>query len=149
METKVYSILPRYQDISIIRCSLVSFPGHPFDTPCATLLICLYSLKHGPEIHGFTPTWNCLFVTVLVNRLKFLQPPGYFPVINRAFTFWTTTNVLWFHPRCYTYLALAGPSGIRAGWGIEINGKFEVESPPASAGPPLSPLYSTGHCFPV
>ena len=24
----------------------------------------------------------------------------------------------------YTYLALAGLSGIRAGWGIEINGRF-------------------------
>ena len=27
-------------------------------------------------------------------------------------------------------------SGIRAGWGIEINGRFEAERPPASAGPP-------------
>ena len=35
-----------------------------------------------------------------------------------------------------SYLALAGPSGIRAGWGIEINGRFEAESPPASARPP-------------
>ena len=33
-------------------------------------------------------------------------------------------------------LALAGPSGIRAGWGIEINGRFEAERSPASAGPP-------------
>ena len=33
-------------------------------------------------------------------------------------------------------LAFAGPSGIRARWGIEINGRFEAERPPASAGPP-------------
>ena len=32
---------------------------------------------------------------------------------------------------------LAGPSGIRVGWVIEINGRFEAERPPASAGPPL------------
>ena len=32
-----------------------------------------------------------------------------------------------------TYPALAGPSGILAGWGIEINGRFEAEMPPASA----------------
>ena len=31
--------------------------------------------------------------------------------------------------------AFAGSSGIRAGWGIEINGIFEAEKPPASAGP--------------
>ena len=35
-----------------------------------------------------------------------------------------------------TSLAFAGPSGIRAGWGIETNGKFEAERPPASIGPP-------------
>ena len=55
-----------------------------------------------------------------------------------------------------TSLALAGPSGIRAGWGIEINGRFEAERPPPSAGPPsggraatltpLSPMYSTRPC---
>ena len=61
----------------------------------------------------------------------------------------------------FTYLALAGPSGISAVWGIEINGRFEAERPLAlaSAGPhsggqaatltPLFPLYSTGPCFPV
>ena len=52
-----------------------------------------------------------------------------------------------------TSLALAGPSGIRAGWGIEINGIFEAKRPPISAGPPsggrtatmtlLIPMYST------
>ena len=31
---------------------------------------------------------------------------------------------------------LAGSSGIRDGWVIEINGRFEAERPPASAGPP-------------
>ena len=31
---------------------------------------------------------------------------------------------------------LAGPSGIRLGWGIEINGRFEPERPPTSVGPP-------------
>ena len=36
----------------------------------------------------------------------------------------------------YSYLAFAGPSDIRVGWGIEINGRFEVERLPASAGPP-------------
>ena len=51
-----------------------------------------------------------------------------------------------------TYPALAGPSGIRAGWGIEINGRFEAERPLTSAGPlsggraatltPFSPVYS-------
>ena len=35
-----------------------------------------------------------------------------------------------------TYLALAGQFGIRAGWGIEINGRFEAEKPSASVGPP-------------
>ena len=35
------------------------------------------------------------------------------------------------------YLALAGPSGIRAGWGIEINERFEVKRPLPSAEPPL------------
>ncbi len=54
----------------------------------------------------------------------------------------------------HTYIA--GLSGIRAGWGIEINGRFEAERPPASAGPPsggraatmtpLSPMYSTRPC---
>ena len=52
-----------------------------------------------------------------------------------------------------TYIVL---HGIRAGWGIEINGKFEAERPPSSVGPPsvgrpatltlLSSLYSTGAC---
>ena len=36
-----------------------------------------------------------------------------------------------------TYLALAGPSDIHAGWGIETNGRFMGERPLASAGPPL------------
>ena len=31
---------------------------------------------------------------------------------------------------------LAGPSGIRVGWGIETNGRFETERPPTSVGPP-------------
>ena len=37
-----------------------------------------------------------------------------------------------------TYLPglLAGPSGIRAGWGIETKGRFEAERPPTSVGPP-------------
>ena len=45
--------------------------------------------------------------------------------------------------------------GIRVGWGIETNGRFEAERPPTSVGPPsggraalFSPmylLYSTGH----
>ena len=48
---------------------------------------------------------------------------------------------------------LAGPSGIRVGWGIETNGRFEAEKPPTSIGPPsgglaaflspMHPLYST------
>ena len=29
---------------------------------------------------------------------------------------------------------IAGPSGIRAGWVIEINGRFEAKRPPALAG---------------
>ena len=33
-----------------------------------------------------------------------------------------------------TSLALAGPSGIRAGRGIEINGRFEAKRSPALAG---------------
>ena len=41
-------------------------------------------------------------------------------------------------PAIETSLAFAGPSGIRAGWGIEINGRFEAERPPASAEPPSS-----------
>ena len=36
-----------------------------------------------------------------------------------------------------TYMAFAGPSGIRAGWGIEISGRFEAARPPASVGLPL------------
>ena len=57
------------------------------------------------------------------------------------------------HPTIDTSLALAGPSGIRAGWGIETNGRFEAERPPTLAGPPsggraatltpFSPMYST------
>ena len=49
---------------------------------------------------------------------------------------------------CHTFtsMAFAGPSGIRAGWGIEINGRFEAERPPASSGQPLSPMYSTRPC---
>ena len=53
----------------------------------------------------------------------------------------------------YTSLALAGPSGIRAGWGIEINGRYEAKRLPVSAGLPsggqaafmipMHPLYST------
>ena len=53
----------------------------------------------------------------------------------------------------YTYPAFAGPSGIRAGWGIETNGRFEAERPSALAGPPsggraafmtpMHPLYCT------
>ena len=46
------------------------------------------------------------------------------------------------------YLALAGPSGIRARWGIKINGRFEAEMPLTLAGPPsggraatLTPLF--------
>ena len=35
-----------------------------------------------------------------------------------------------------TSLAFAGPSGIRIRWGIEINGRFEAERPPALAGLP-------------
>ena len=50
------------------------------------------------------------------------------------------------------YLALAGPSGIRAGWGIKISGRLEAESPPVTAGPlsaGRATLYSTGPCCPV
>ena len=43
---------------------------------------------------------------------------------------------------------LAGPSGIRVGWGIETNCRFEAKRPPTSVGPPsggraafLSPLH--------
>ena len=60
------------------------------------------------------------------------------------------------HFQTNTYLAFAGSSDIRVGWGIEVNGRFEAERPPASAGPPsdgraatltpLSPLYSTRPC---
>ena len=35
-----------------------------------------------------------------------------------------------------TYLAFTGPSGIRVGWDIEINGLFVAERPLVSAGPP-------------
>ena len=55
--------------------------------------------------------------------------------------------------RLHTYLGFAGPSGIHVGLGIEMNGRFEAERPPASAGPPLGwraafltpmhPLYRT------
>ena len=31
---------------------------------------------------------------------------------------------------------MAGPSGICAGWAIEINGRFEADRPQVSAGPP-------------
>ena len=54
---------------------------------------------------------------------------------------------------------LVGPSGIHAGWGIEINCRLEAESTLALAGlpsggqavtlTPLAPLYSTGPCCPV
>ena len=53
----------------------------------------------------------------------------------------------------YTSPALAGPSGIRAGWGIEINDRFEAERSPSSAVASsggraatltlLSPIYSS------
>ena len=58
----------------------------------------------------------------------------------------------------HTSLTLAGLSGIHAGWGTEINGRFEAKRSPALAGlpsagwaatlTPLSPLYSTGPCCP-
>ena len=45
---------------------------------------------------------------------------------------------------------LVGPSGICTRWGIEVNGRFEVERPSASVGPPSGgraatfiPMYST------
>ena len=54
---------------------------------------------------------------------------------------------------CHTSPAFAGLSGIHVGWGIEINGKFEAERPPATTGLPsggraafmthMHPLYST------
>ena len=54
-------------------------------------------------------------------------------------------------------MALAGPSGIRAGQVSNINGRLKAERPPASAGPtsagraatltPFTPLYSTGPCY--
>ena len=54
-------------------------------------------------------------------------------------------------------MAFAGPSGLRAEWGVEINDRFDAERPPASTGPPsggqtttlkpLSPMYSTRPCF--
>ena len=53
----------------------------------------------------------------------------------------------------YSPSLLAGPSGIRLGWGIETKGRFEAERPPTSVGPPsggraafwspMHPLYST------
>ena len=48
-------------------------------------------------------------------------------------------------------LALAGPSGIRAGWGIEINGRFDAKRPPPLGGraaklTPLSPMYGSRPC---
>ena len=56
----------------------------------------------------------------------------------------------------YTFPGFAESFGIRARWGIEINGRFEAERPPVSAGPssggraatliPLSPMYSTRPC---
>ena len=57
--------------------------------------------------------------------------------------------------RRYIYFPglLARLSGIRVGWGIETNGRFEAERPPSSVGPPsgeraaflspMHPLYST------
>ena len=56
-------------------------------------------------------------------------------------------------------LPFTGPSGIRAWWGIEINGRFAAEMPPGSGGSPsggraatlttLFPLYSIGPCCPI
>ena len=56
----------------------------------------------------------------------------------------------------YASPALARPSDILTGWSIEINGIFEAERPPTSAGSPsggraatltsLSPMYSTRPC---
>ena len=68
------------------------------------------------------------------------------------------SNLLYYlliHFWAFLYLPglLAGPSGIRVGWGIEMHGRFEAERPPTSVGPPsggraafLTPkhhLYST------
>ena len=36
----------------------------------------------------------------------------------------------------YTSPVFDGPSGIHVGYGIEINGRFEAERPPTSAGLP-------------
>ena len=42
-----------------------------------------------------------------------------------------------FNPQIFnTSPAFAGPSGIRAGCGIKINGRFEAKRPPGSVGPP-------------
>ena len=45
-------------------------------------------------------------------------------------------------------MALAGLSGIRAGWGIETNGRFEAERPTALARPPLGGRAATWHLCP-
>ena len=47
----------------------------------------------------------------------------------------------------YTYLPglLAGPSGIRVGWGIETNRRFEAERPPTLVGP--SYIYAETYIF--
>ena len=64
-------------------------------------------------------------------------------------------NLLYTYIR-YTSPAFTGPSGIRAGWGIETNGRFDAEKLPALAMPPsggraatltpLSLMYSTRPC---
>ena len=71
---------------------------------------------------------------------KFLTG-DFFSVPYLLSTKWFLT-VFWFigdgHTTPYsindTSPVFAGTSGIRAGWGIEINGRFEAESPPSSFG---------------
>ena len=58
--------------------------------------ICLCGFEHGLGIHDFSPTWPCLIIKVLVAPAKFLQPSSYCIVINCAFTFCRTTNILVF-----------------------------------------------------
>ena len=89
----------------------------------------------------------CLFDSFCLHYSELLR---IFPLFKCSDAFLFSSSIP------FAYPALAGPSGIRAGWGIEINGRFEAERPPALNGPPsrgraatltpLSSMYSTRHC---
>ena len=61
-------------------------------SPSVMSQICFYGWEHSLEIHGFRSTWPCLIIMGFATCAKFLEPSGYYIVINCSI--FPTTNVL-------------------------------------------------------